>query len=62
MPCSFLMVLYLDFQMEILSGSETAPGCVITLWTLALTSAAQLKRGEGNCASASLMSCWGGGL
>lgn len=62
MKRSFLIILFLDFQMETLSGSETAPGCVMTLWTLSLTSAAQLKREEDNCAAASPMSCWGEGL
>jgi len=56
------LVLYLDFQVEILSGSETPPGCVMNLWTLSLTSTAQLKRDEDNRAAASLMSCWGEGL
>lgn len=56
------LILYLVFQMQILSGSKTAPGRVMTLWTLSLTSATQVKRDEDNCAAASLMSCWGEGL
>lgn len=55
------LVLYLDLQMKILPGSETAPGCVMSLWILSVTSA-QLNRDQDNCASASLMSCWGEGL